>query len=208
VTDYDAYLDRARVVKAQREPKPPDRTPDPPPYKPAVPFRWPASGLALQGFACLHEVIHHFNGGRDIFLRNCFADSLRTFNDVFYGIDHRYGRPVLGTQEDGTLELADTHVGLAFRLALQPGHVELLDGRDQVSVAYVPQVTSIRGDGVRIIEQANLFEISSVYLGAMTTTHGVIVEKKNTRSLQEDAKHGFACESAAVGFMRKLRRLQ
>jgi phage head maturation protease len=138
------------------------------------------------------------------------AVSLTRFADLttfFFGVDHRYGRPVLGTEEDGTLELADTDVGLAFRLALQPGHLELLDGRDQVSVAYIPHVTSIRDDGVRIIKEASLFEISSVYVGAMTTTHSVIVEKKNARSLQEDAMRGFPSESAAVAFVRALKRL-
>ena len=49
---------------------------------------------------------------------------------------------------------------------------------------------------------------SAVHVGAMTTTHAVVVEKKNTRSLQEDAKSGFASESAAVAFIRALKRLQ
>jgi HK97 family phage prohead protease len=205
VSDYDAYLERVLASRPQREPK--EKAPDPPQIKPAVPFKWPASGLALQGFACLHDVVHHFNGGRDIFHRGCFAESLHNYNDVFFGVDHKYFEKPLGKQEDGSLELALTDVGLAFRLAIQPGHLEILDGRDQVSVAYVPQVTSIRYDGVRIIKQATLFEISSVFLGAMTTTHAVIVEKKHARSLEEDAKHGFPCESAAVAFMRALKRL-
>jgi phage head maturation protease len=202
VSDYDAYIERALASRSKREPK--EKTPDPPPAKPAVPFKWPASGLALQGFACLYNVRHEFRGGTDIFLPNCFAGSLY---DVLYGCDHRYEQPKLGTQESGTLELAETDVGLAFRLAIQPGHIELLDGRDQVSVAYVPHDVIVR-DGIRIIRKALLFEISSVYIGAMPTTHAVIVEKKLTRSLADDAKHGFACESAAVGFMRALKRLQ
>jgi HK97 family phage prohead protease len=206
--DYDAYLERARAAHDRREPKAPDKTPEPPLIKPAVPFVWPTSGLALQGFACLYEVIHHFRGGRDIFRRGCFTESLRKFNDVSYGVDHLYHKPPLGKQEEGTLELADTSVGLGFRLATQPGHLEILDGRDQVSVAYIPHVTSIREDGARIIKEASLFEISSVYLRAMATTHSVVVEKKNARSLAEDAKSGFASESAGVAFMRALRRLE
>jgi phage head maturation protease len=203
--DYHAYIERARAVHARRQPK----APDPPLLiKPAVAFRWPASGLALQGFACLHDVIHHFRGGRDVFQRGCFTESLRIFNDVFYGCDHEYQKPALGKQEDGSLELVSTPVGLAFRLALQPWHLEILDGRDQVSVAYIPHVTSIRNDGVRVIKEASIFEISSVYLGAMTTTHSVIIERKNARSLQEDARHGFECESAAVAFVRALKRLE
>jgi hypothetical protein len=160
----------------------------------------------LQGFACLYGVPHHFRGGIDIFQRGCFSDSLRRFNDVMYGIDHQYHKPKLGRQDDLSLELVDTDVGLAFRLALKAGHLELLDGRDQVSVAYIPHDIEFR-DGVRHIKCASIFEISSVYLGAMTTTHAVIVEKKHTRSLQEDAKSGFASESAATAFIRALRRL-
>jgi Caudovirus prohead serine protease len=199
--DYDTYLERARAEKARREPKAPD---PPPPIKPAPPFKWPASGLALEGFACLYNVRHEFRGGTDVFERNCLAGSLY---DVVFGWDHRYEKPKLGKQEDGTLELVDTDVGLCFRLALQPGHLELLDGRDQVSVAYIPHSVEFR-DGVRYIKSASLFEISAVHIGAMTTTHAVIVEKKNTRPLEEDAKHGFACESAAVAFTRALKRLE
>ena len=82
-----------------------------------------------------------------------------------------------------------------------------LAGRVWLPAASGPSVVAIRSDGVRIIKRATLFEISSVYLGAMSTTHAVIVEKKHTRSLQEDAKSGFASESAAVAFMRALKRL-
>ncbi len=199
--DYSELYERARADKARREPK----APDPPPLiKPAVPFKWPSGGKALQGFACLYNVRHEFNGGIDVFERNCFAGSLY---DVVFGWDHRYEKPKLGKQEDGTLELADTEVGLAFRLAIQPGHLELLDGRDQVSVAYVPHSVEFR-DGARHIKRATLFEISAVYIGAMTTTHAVIVDANKIGPLAEDAKHGFACESAGVAFMRALRRLE
>ena len=203
--DYAAFLERARASRSQRNLPEPEPAP---PIKTAVPFKWPDSGLALEGFACLYGVIHHFNGGRDIFQKGVFTELLRRFNDVFFGVDHCFENKPLGKEEDGSLELVDTDVGLAFRLAVNESHLELLAGRDQVSVAYVPQLTSIRGDGVRIIKQANLFEISSVYVGAMTTTHAVVVEKKNARSLAEDAKHGFASESAATAFIRALTRLQ
>jgi phage head maturation protease len=128
----------------------------------------------LQGFACLYSVRHHFRGGIDIFQRSCFSDSLRRFNDVMYGIDHQYHKPKLGRQDDGSLELCDTDIGLAFRLKIQPGHMESLDGRDQVSVACIPHEVEFR-DGVRYIKSASLVEVSSVYLGAMTTTHAVFV---------------------------------
>ena len=202
--DYDAFLERARASRSQRNVPEPEPAP---PIKTAKPFKWPDSGLAWQGFACLYGVIHHFNGGRDIFQKGVFTESLRRFNDVFFGIDHRLERKPLGSQDKGTLELADTDVGLAFRLAIQPEHLEILNGRDQVSVAYIPHCVEFR-DGVRIIKQANLVEISSVYVGAMTTTHAAIVEKKNARSLAEDAKHGFPSESAATAFIRALKQLQ
>jgi hypothetical protein len=197
MTDYDAYQDRILAGRPQRHELPP-------PTKPAVAFNWPASGKALQGFACLYNVCHEFRGGTDIFARNCFSGSLY---DVVFGTDHEYHKPKLGDQSNGSLELCDTDIGLAFRLAIQPGHMERLAGRDQVSVAYVPHSVESR-DGVRTILKASIFEISAVYVGAMTTTHAVIVEKKHARSLQEDAKHGFACESAAVAFVRALKKLE
>jgi hypothetical protein len=198
--DYDSFLERARANNARLLPK---KIPEPPPIKPAVAFKWPVTGLALDGFACLYNVRHEFRGGTDIFARNCFSGSLY---DVVFGVDHEFHKPKLGRQDDGSLELCDTDIGLCFRLAIQPGHLERLDRRDQVSVAYVPHSVEFR-DGVRYIKSASLFEISAVYVGAMTTTHSVIVEKKNARSLAEDAKHGFASESAAVAFVRALRKL-
>src|SRR6266436_4824178 len=110
--DYDAYLERARAEHNRRQPKIPDKVLEPRPIRPPAKFKCPAGGLVYQGFANLYNVKHEFNGGIDVFDRNCFSGSLY---DVMFGVDHRCGRPVLGTQEDGTLELADTEVGLAFR---------------------------------------------------------------------------------------------
>ena len=202
--DYHAFLERARAVHKSREPK------APPPPLPKKTSRVKYAGTAthyLQGFACRYEEIHHFRDGRDIFLRGCFSESLRKYNDVFYGVDHEYLKPCLGREDDGSLQLEDTDVGLCFRLALKEGHLERLAGRDQVSVACIPHSVEFR-DGIRYIESASIFEISSVYLGAMTTTHAVVVDANKVGTLAEDAKHGFACESAAVGFMRALKRLQ
>jgi HK97 family phage prohead protease len=161
----------------------------------------------LEGFACLYNVKHHFRGGIDIFERGCFSDSLRRFNDVMYGIDHEFHKPKLGKQCNGSLELADTDVGLAFRLKLEDGHLEKLEGRDQVSCAYIVHEQEFRG-GVRHIKRAAIFEISSVYIGAMTTTHAVVVDANKIGKLADDAKRGFASESAATAFIRALKRLQ
>jgi phage head maturation protease len=160
----------------------------------------------LQGFACLYDVIHHFRGGRDIFQRGCFTDSLKRFNDVMYGVDHRYEKPKLGRQEDGTLHLHDTEIGLAFRLALKPGHLELLAGRDQVSVACIPYEIEFR-DGIRIIKEASIFEISSVFVGAMTTTHAVVVDADKVGPLAQDSKN-FSYHGAAQKFTNALKRLE
>jgi len=161
----------------------------------------------LQGFACLYSVRHHFRGGIDIFQRGCFSDGLSKFNDVMFGIDHQYHKPPLGRQEDDSLQLEDTDVGLAFRLRLQKGHLELLDGRDQVSVACIPHDVEFR-EGARHIKSASIFEISAVFVGAMTTTHSVVVDADKICSLKDDAKSGFAYESAAVAFMRTLKRFE
>ena len=161
------------------------------------------SGRYLQGYACLYNVEHQYKGRTEIFERNCFAGSLY---DVMFGLDHRYEQKKLGDQNDGSLELVDTDIGLAFRLKLEAGHLERLDGRDEVSVAYIEHDVEIR-NGIRIIKAASIVELSSVFVGAMRTTHAVIVDANKVRSLKEDAKHGFAYESAATAFVRALLKL-
>jgi Caudovirus prohead serine protease len=156
----------------------------------------------LEGFACLYGVPHQYKGRTEIFERNCFAGSLY---DVMFGIDHRYEQKKLGDQNDGSLELVDTDVGLAFRLKLEPGHLERLDGRDEVSVAYIEHDVIVRA-GVRVIRKASIFEVSAVHVGAMRTTHAVVRDANKVGTLADDAKHGFASESAATAFMRALNR--
>ena len=156
----------------------------------------------LQGFAALYRVPHQYKGRTECFERNCFAGSLY---DVMFGCDHDFLKKKLGDQNDGSLELVDTDIGLAFRLALKPGHLERLDGRDQVSVAYIEHDVSVR-DGVRYIKAASIVEISAVFVGAMTTTHAVVVGANKVRSLAEDAKH-FDYDSAGMAVSRALKRL-
>jgi phage head maturation protease len=159
----------------------------------------------LEGFACLYGVPHHFRGRTDIFQKNCFKGSLY---DVLFGIDHQYHKPKLGRQDDGTLELFDTDVGLACRVKLlAPGDLGRLDGRDELSVSYVVHDAEIRHDGVRVIKSAILFEISAVHVGAMRTTHALVRDANKVGSLRDDAMNGFAYDSAATAFTRALKQL-
>jgi phage head maturation protease len=160
------------------------------------------SSKVLEGFACLWDVVQ-YKGRKESFAKNCFQGSL---DSVFFGIDHQYHKKKLGDTDDGSLELIDSDIGLAFRLKLSPGDLERLDGRDEVSPSYIENDVEIR-NGVRIIKSATLFDISAVHVASMRTTHAVVRDANKVRPLADEVKNGFAYESAATAFTRALRRL-
>jgi phage head maturation protease len=159
----------------------------------------------LQGFAVRYNVVHVHKNRRELFTPGCFSGSL---DGILFGIDHRYQDKKLGNSDDGSLELADTRVGLAFRLKLAPGSVERIDGRDEVSPSYVERLVEVRSDGVRVIKSAILVEISSVFVGAMRTTHAVVCDASKIGTLLDDAKSNFENDGAAHKFMNALKRIQ
>jgi phage head maturation protease len=165
---------------------------------------WRYRSKVLQGYACLYDVEHSYKGRREVFRKNCFSGSLY---EVFFGIDHEYQKTKLGDQNDGSLELVDTDVGLAFRLAIAPSDLAKIADRDEVSVSYIEHDVEIRRDGLRVIKSASLFEISAVHVGAMRTTHAIVRDASDVDALAVDAKSGFAVDSAAMAFKRALQRL-
>src|SRR3984957_4256362 len=168
--------------------------------------RNPSKPKILQGFACLYDVVHWWNGKQDCFQKGCFDGSLF---GVMFKIDHVLTSPSLGDQDDGSLELIDTDKGLAFRLTIVPGDLDRLAGRDEMSPNYFVHKDKTRKDGVRVIKSASLLEISACLTGtaAIRQTHVVIRDADAVGAFSEDVKN-FAVDSAATGFIRALRRLK
>ena len=116
----------------------------------------------LQGFACLYNVIHSHKGRKEMFATNCFEGSLFS---VMCHVDHNLLSKQLGDQDDGSLELFDSEIGLAFCLKISASDLDRLQGRDQMSVMYRENVVdfqSIGSDSVRVIKSASLVEVSAV----------------------------------------------
>jgi Caudovirus prohead serine protease len=157
----------------------------------------------LDGRVVIYNQPHWFRGQQDIFEAGCFNGSL---DMVFMGIDHRYHEAPLGREEDGSLELFDDDVALHFRLHLQPGHLERLDGRDEASAAYVVRESVIR-NGIRHIKKAILFEISAVHVGSLRQSHCYVRDASKCGRLADDAKTRFATDAAGQKFLAALRNL-
>jgi Caudovirus prohead serine protease len=159
--------------------------------------------LVLDGRVVIYGVPHWFRGQQDIFEAGCFKGSL---DMVWMGVDHRYNERPLGKQEDCSLELFDDDVALNFRLKIQPGHLERLDGRSEASAAYVVSESEIK-NGVRHIKKAILLEISAVHVASLRQSHCYLRDADKCGPLHEDAASRFAGDAAATKFMAALRRL-
>jgi hypothetical protein len=173
-----------------------------------IPWSKPKASAAqvLEGNAVVYNVVHNYKGRTEIFLPHCFDGSWE--KEVFWGIDHVRTAKKLGDQNDDSLELVDSEMALAFRLKLSGDALQRIDGRDEVSPSYLETDVEVRSDGVRVIKKAILLELSSVYVGAMRNTFAVVRDADKVGPLAHAAKSGFASESAAVAFMRALKRLQ
>jgi len=158
----------------------------------------------LDGYACLYDVPHTYKGRTEIFQKGCFAGTLYS---VFFAIDHKYLTTRLGSQDDSTLELLDSDVGLAFRLKLTGDALEKLEGRSEASVSYIEKDVVVK-DGVRTIRAAALFDISACHVATMRGTHCSVRDADRVGSLADDVKNNFACEAASTKFLAALRRLQ
>jgi HK97 family phage prohead protease len=161
----------------------------------------------LEGFACLYGVKHFYKSRWEIFEKGCFNGPL---DGVFFLIDHKFDTKKLGDVDDGTLELCDSDVGLGFRLKLEPGHVERLEGRDEISVSYIErdvETRKIDGDSVRVIKSASLFEISAVHVGSVRKTFAAVRDAVSVGTLRNEIKDRFEREAAGMHFIRTLRRL-
>jgi hypothetical protein len=160
----------------------------------------------LEGIAVLYRYPHQYKGRTEIFEPGCFAGSLFS---VEFKIDHEILARKLGDQDDDTLELVDSEEGLGFRLKLQPGHLELLDGRDEMSPRYIEHLVeneTIGGESVRVIKSASLFEISACFVGSMRNTFAVVRDADKAGKLGDAVKNSFPSELAAMRFTRAMRK--
>jgi phage head maturation protease len=175
-----------------------------------LPFRKAAATTVpqvLEGFAVRYDAVHRHKGRQEIFQKGCFAGSLHS---VMFKIDHVLTEKSLGDQDDNTLELADSDVGLGFRLKLAPGHLERIGGRDEMSCMYQEIDVGYRTIGheeVRVIKSAVLVEISAVFVGAIRNTYAIVRNASDVGKLCEDVKSGFPSEAAATIFKRALQNL-
>jgi hypothetical protein len=157
----------------------------------------------LQGSCCFCNVPHqnYKTNVTEIFLPGCWGDTL--FGVLFLR-DHKLAEKAIGNQDDGTLELVDTDIGLAFRLQ---GDLEKLESRDELSVGYHVLDATIRSDGIRLIKSAILIEVSACHVGAVRQTWSEIRDVDTVGKLADEAKH-LVGEGAAKGFLRALRGLE
>jgi phage head maturation protease len=161
----------------------------------------------ISGFACTYNVIHRYKGRNEMFARGCFDGSL---HGIIMHIDHNMLSKRLGDQDDGSLEICDTPIGLAFRLTLAPGDLERIGGRDQMSVMYQEREVEYQNIGngsVRVIKSGSLFEISAVYVGAVSKTFAVVRDADKVGQLIDDATRSFPSDSAFADYQRAMRRL-
>jgi hypothetical protein len=160
----------------------------------------------IQGWACLYGVKHWYwkNERFEVFEKGCFAGSLW---GAWLCREHRLTERKIADQDDNSLEIYDSDIGLAFRAKLKPGDVEWIDGRQEVSVSYVSRNTEVR-NGVHVIKSAALLELSLCHVATLRDTHAIVCDAKNVRSLAEDSASRFANDGAFTKVIAALKRLQ
>jgi len=163
----------------------------------------------VQGFACLYgdKYRHYYwrNDRYESFDAGCFSGSIW---GTWLARDHNLAERAIAKQEDSTLELLDTPVGLAFRAKILQSAIEWIGDRREVSVSYYPTDTENR-NGVFVIKKATLLELSLCSVATIRQTHAIICDPASCGTLEEDVKSGrFNCDGAHTKMMDALRRLQ
>jgi phage head maturation protease len=165
----------------------------------------PPKRLVADGYACHYGVVHqnYRTGGRELFSKGCFDGSLY---DCLFLVDHVLSQKALGDQSDGSLELHDCDAGLAVRLHLKNGDLERLEGRDQLSMGYHVTDSTVRSDGVRVIQKAIAIEVSACHAGAVRQTFLDIRDADDVGPLETDSKN-WAYDGTGRAFTRALAKL-
>ena len=166
------------------------------------------SAKIIQGWACLYgEKYKHWywkNERFEVFEKGCFAGSLW---GTWLARDHNYTERRIAEQDKGSLEILDTDVGLAFRAKLNPGDLEWIDGRQEVSVSYVSRDTEVR-NGVHVIKSAAILELSLCHVATLRETHAIVCDADTVGTLAEDSASRFANDGAFTKVMAALRKLE
>lgn len=170
---------------------------------------------ALIGYAVVFNRAFHHKGEWRIWQPGAFATSLRTGRPVdFYAEHDRAGGAFAGT-EDGTLRIWEDAIGLAVEV--RPGGsrsfadlAAKVEGGEvnELSVGsrfiHAPMM-NLGGHEVRMIERAELIEVSACVAGAAAET--VLVSGRRERDGQMPSLAALHVEQAAARFSRSLRQL-
>lgn len=169
----------------------------------------------IEGFATLwHRVhAHPTRGGLEVFARHAFTSTVGGA-PVQLLIDHNGAKRLAGV--DSGLHLFTTDDGLAFRAELLPGPFvdEALamiarTGQAGMSVGYREEVSHerlIEGVKVKVIERAELREISLVTRGAVDQAFAVLSEHSPAEWRQRAATKALLADGAAAKLMHELSR--
>jgi hypothetical protein len=162
-------------------------------------------GSVIQGYACLWGVRHWYykNERFEVFEKGCFSGLW----GVWLCRDHTYTERAIAWQENGSLEILETEIGLAFRAKIQPKDIEWIGGRSEVSVSYFPEKTENR-NAVHVIKKAALLEISLCHVATERRSHAIVCNADTCGTLAEDAASRFASDAAATKFMDAMKRYQ
>ncbi len=160
----------------------------------------------IQGYACLWGVRHWYwkNERFEVFEKGAFTGSLW---GVWLGRDHKYTERKIAEQEDGSLEILENEIGLAFRAKLKPADIDWIGGRSEVSVSYLPKETENR-NGLHVVKKAALLEVSLCDVATIRATHAIVCDAATCGTLAEDAASRFSTDAAATKFMDAMRRYQ
>ena len=165
---------------------------------------------AIQGRAALFNkpIVH--KGEVKVFIKGAFDEVISSGKEVRLQLDHDDDL-VVGSTEDGRLELRADDRGVAVRFALQDdGIAEMVAERkfDGVSVGCAHlygYVKEVEDEPVKFITKADLDEVSLVTRGAVKQAFATVVDADYAPPLSIDMKSAsFASEGAFRHLMRVL----
>lgn len=149
----------------------------------------------IRGYATVYSKLHVFEGKLDYFLPGCFARSLTGIRAIRFLVQHDESK-LIATSAD-RLELHSDDKGLAFRCDVtgDTESIEMIGDRRGMSVKYrihVDELTEIDGYKIRLIKDAELYEISIGHNPIVCEAFGVIGGGTASRDLRE------LCESGSL----------
>ncbi|MGO7331749.1 HK97 family phage prohead protease [Rhizobium leguminosarum] len=148
------------------------------------------AGDTLVGIACRFGVLHKNRDDYELFQQGCFARSLAGKQAVRLLIDHDESKLVTTSADALKIESDDKEVRISCAVPDSPlgrllSKAVKSDGRIEMSVGFSAicdrRVTLNDGKSVRVITDADLYEISVVTCGAVPGT------KAEIRSKSEDS---------------------